>query len=60
MSNPLRCERREDAEAIAKALDSVYPSYRCEAYKPKGARRWRVRVYCRASGALLLTSWEPA
>jgi hypothetical protein len=59
MSGPLRCEREADAHAIAKALDVVYPSFRCEAYRPKGARKWRIRVYCRATGALLITSWEP-
>lgn len=60
MSNPARFCRQIDAQAVAKALDTVYPAYRCEAYKPKGARKWRVRVYCRATGALLLTSWEPS
>lgn len=60
MNNPLRCARQLDAEAIAKALNAVYPSYRCEAHKPKRARKWRIRVYCRPTGALLLTSWAPS
>lgn len=60
MSNPARFHRQMDAQAVATALNTVYPSYRCEAYKPKRARKWRIRVYCRATGALLLTSWEPS
>lgn len=58
MRTVIRCERKVNAEAIAKAFDTLYPSYRHEATREKGYRVHTIRVYCRATGALLLTRAE--
>lgn len=48
-------EREQDAHAVAKALDAVYPAYRHTAVKYKGRRLWSISVHCAATNALLIT-----
>lgn len=40
---------------IADAMNKAFPSYLHEAHKEAGCRTWTIRVYCRITGALLLT-----
>lgn len=58
MRTQVRCSREQNAKAIAEALDKVYPSYHHAATKERGCRVWTVRVYCRATDALLMTRVE--
>lgn len=51
----LRIESALVAGHIADALDKAYPSYRHETHKERSCRAWTIRVYCRATGALLMT-----
>ena len=45
--------RLSDASLIAQALGAGYPSYVFDPIKPRGCRRWRIAVKCRATGAFL-------
>lgn len=51
----ISCEQQTVAEAIAAAMQTMYPSYQFVAYKPPGHRRWFIKAHCRATKALLLT-----
>lgn len=52
----VKCERFADAEAIAKGLAPLYPSYRYEVKRWPRERKWSIAVYCKATGALLLST----
>jgi hypothetical protein len=54
----LRADRFLVIQAFAEALDKLYPSYRHEWRRERGARTYTIRVYCRATGALLQTRAE--
>lgn len=49
----LRIDREKDARAVADALSGVYPAYEFRPVKPPRARRWRLAIHCRVSGAFL-------
>lgn len=50
---PLMLTRERDAVAIAHAFGVTYPSYTFRAVKPKGARKWRIAIGCKPTGAFL-------
>lgn len=54
----IRCTRLNDAVAIAEALAKLYPAYHYEAFRERGCRTFTIRVFCRATGALLMTRAE--
>ena len=49
----LKISRLADAQAIAKALQPNYPSYKFKPVKGKGQRYWRLAVYDRYQGTYL-------
>lgn len=54
----LRCERKKDAELIAAALEAYYTAYRYKVMQERRCRTYTLRVYCRSTGALLMTRAE--
>jgi len=50
---PLVLTRERDAVAIAHAFAVTYQSYTFRAVKPKGARKWRIAINCKPTGAFL-------
>lgn len=54
----IRCTLPTVAAGIAEVLDRLYPSYRHEVKRERGCRTYTIRVYCKATGALLLTRAE--
>lgn len=51
----LKISRERDAIAIAAALKEIYPSYDYWPKRYPKCRTGSIAVYCRATGALLLT-----
>jgi len=48
-----RIERQQDADAVARGLTELYPSYIFTPMKPKHCRLWRIACVCRATLAFL-------